>query len=320
MKTAVVFPPGAARTAYQVGAVSALVDAGIRFDVVACSSVGTLNGAFVATGQVDRLVELWSGWRTPDIMGTDWREIVRGAVFRSRNLMHNRPQRDRVIRRYIREEALLPGIRFRFNLADLGTGKQRVFEWPGAPMPLAPAVNASVAVPAAIRPVHALGTQWADGLTVDGFPLEELLAGCDIDRVFVLGVAPGTFGGDAPANAIDALLRAAQCNQYDEIWSGLEHATALTRLIESWDADRVRVEAAIEELVDDADQRSALLRVVDDTYGAAGFPLSRRPWELIPILPENEIRMFFTDYHPERSRQLIEAGRRDAEATLARAA
>src|SRR5215208_6378954 len=170
MRLGVFLTPGAARTAYQVGAVQALIEeGGLRFDVIAASSVGSLNGAFAATGQIDRLAELWSGWTTSDIMGVDFRAIFRGALLWAQNLMHNRPQKERVIDQYISSDALLPGVRFRFNLANLTDGGQQIFEWPGAPIPLPEGLQASVAVPAAIRPQKALGMQWADGLTVDGF-------------------------------------------------------------------------------------------------------------------------------------------------------
>jgi hypothetical protein len=47
----------------------------------------------------------------------------------------------------------------------------------------------------------------------------------------------------------------------------------------------------------------------------AGFARTRRPVDIVPILPE-EVPMFFTSYRPEWSRRLIELGRRDAAAVL----
>src|SRR5581483_9027590 len=64
---ALVLSGGGARGAYQAGAIAALVQqAGIRdgqplapFDVVCGSSIGALNGWFVATGQFTLLSQLW---------------------------------------------------------------------------------------------------------------------------------------------------------------------------------------------------------------------------------------------------------------------
>jgi hypothetical protein len=69
VRVGVFLTPAAARAAYQVGVLQVLVDeAGIGFDIIAASSVGALNGAFVATGQVDRMVEEWSRWRARDVL------------------------------------------------------------------------------------------------------------------------------------------------------------------------------------------------------------------------------------------------------------
>ena len=54
MKTGLFLTPGAARTAYEAGAVHTLVtEGGIAFDVIGTCSAWAINGSFVATGQVD---------------------------------------------------------------------------------------------------------------------------------------------------------------------------------------------------------------------------------------------------------------------------
>jgi predicted acylesterase/phospholipase RssA len=317
MRLGVFLPPGAARAAYQVGAVQALVrEGGLHFDVVAASSVGSLNGAFVATGQVDRLAELWAGWRTRHILGVDWRALARGLVWWAPNLMHNRPQKERVIDPYLGEAGLLPSVRFRFNLADLTEGECEIFEWPGAPIALAEGVNASVAVPGAIRPVEALGRQWADGLTIDGFPVEALALATGIERLFVLGVAPRTPDRRRAHTAYGVLLRALEINQYSETQLGLERAEAVNGEIRRWRAD---VGAALEALerLPDAALREDLVGNAERIAREAGFPYERGPVEIVPVLPERPTRMFFTSYSPRRSRALLEAGRRDALGVLA---
>jgi predicted acylesterase/phospholipase RssA len=317
MKVGVFLTPGAARAAYQVGAVQALVhEAGVHFDLVAASSVGSLNGAFVATGQVDRLAELWAGWRTRDILGVDWRALARGLVWWAPNTMHNRPQKERVIDPFLGTAALLPGVRLRFNLTDLTQGGAEVFEWPGAPFGLAEGVNASVAVPGAIKPAEELGKQWADGLTVDGFPVEAAALATGIERLFVLGVAPREPDRRPTRTAYGTLLRALEINQYSETQLGLERVEAVNEEIRRWRSDIDGVRAAVAQLPDDA-PREELLATVDRIAGAAGFPYTREPVEIVPILPERPTRMFFTSYAPRRSRTLLEAGRRDALRVLA---
>jgi predicted acylesterase/phospholipase RssA len=317
MRLGVFLTPGAARAAYQVGAVRALVhEGGLHFDVVAASSVGSLNGAFVATGQVDRLAELWAGWRTRDIAGVDWRALVRGAVWWAPNLMHNRPQKERAINPYVDESKLLPGVRFRFNLADLTDGEPAIFEWPGAPLGLAEGVNASVAVPGAIRPAEALGKQWADGLTIDGFPIEALALATGIERLFVLGVAPRTPERRRARTIYDVVLRALEINQFSETQLGLERAQAVNAEIRRWHDDRDAVREAL-GAVPDPQLRDELLSEAERIHRTVAFPYEREPVEIVAIVPERPTRMFFTSYSPARSRALLEAGRRDAMRALA---
>jgi predicted acylesterase/phospholipase RssA len=312
MKLGLFLTPGAARTAYQVGAVQALLnEGGLRFDVISASSVGTLNGAFAATGQIDQLVQLWSNWCTSDIMGVDWAALLKGAVLWAPNLMHNRPQKS-YIDQYIDEKKLVPGLRFRCNLAGLTSGNQEILEWPGTSIPLPAGVNASVAVPAAIKPFEAFNQQWVDGLTIDGFPLEEMVLETGVERVFVVGVAPRTYEGKPCTNAYQIALRAAEWNQYNETLAGLQQVEETNALIQSWVADREAVEQAVSALITDSDIRAELLAEIERAYLEAAFPYTRPVVEIIPILPEQEIAMFFTDYQPERSRTLIELGRQDA--------
>jgi predicted acylesterase/phospholipase RssA len=317
VKLGVFLTPGAARAAYQVGAVQALVrEGGLQFDVVAASSVGSLNGAFVATGQADRLAELWAGWRTRDILGVDWRALARGLVWWAPNTMHNRPQKEHVIDPYLGRAELLPGTRLRFNLTDLSEGGYQIFEWPGAPLGLADGVNASVAVPGAIKPAEALGKQWADGLTVDGFPVEAVALATGIERLFVLGVAPREPDRRRTRSAYGTLLRALEINQYSETQLGLERVEAVNAEIRRWRSDLDAVRDAVGRLPDGA-PREELLAEVERIAAGAGFPYERGPVEIVPILPERPTRMFFTSYSPRRSRALLEAGRRDALRVLA---
>ncbi len=318
MKTGLFLTPGAAMTAYEVGVVHALVqEGGIQFDVIAGSSAGAFNGAFTATGQIEQLVQLWSGWHSKDVLSTDWIGLLRGAVLWSPALM----QEDRYmsyVDKYINEERLLPGVRFRFNLANLNTGSQEFFEWPGgAPFSLSDGVKAAVSVPAVIKPREIQGTQWVDGFTVDGFPLEQLALETDIERVFVLGVAPQTLEDRLYPNMYQMIMRAMKLNQFSETYVGIEQAQQINTFIEQWETDRKAIEQIIEALVEDASTQAELLTEVEQAYMEANFPYKRAVIEIVPILPEHEIDMFFSDYQPERSKKLLEQGRKDALRILA---
>ena len=62
---------GGARGAYQIGAWRALTEAGIHISAVAGTSVGALNGALIAMGDLDRAEELWGNIHYSAVMDVD---------------------------------------------------------------------------------------------------------------------------------------------------------------------------------------------------------------------------------------------------------
>ena len=72
-KRALVLGGGGSRGAYQVGAVSALYELGYEFDIVVGTSVGSLNGAFLAceNASLDTAFELWSRVTTDMVLDYD---------------------------------------------------------------------------------------------------------------------------------------------------------------------------------------------------------------------------------------------------------
>lgn len=63
--TALVLSGGGAKGAYQAGVLEVLHDAGFRFNAISGVSVGALNGAMLATGQLQELLDVWCNM-TPD--------------------------------------------------------------------------------------------------------------------------------------------------------------------------------------------------------------------------------------------------------------
>lgn len=317
MRQGLFMTPGAARTSYQVGATQVLVsEAGLEFDVVAGSSVGGINASFVVTGQIDLLADLYAKWKNRDIWGYNWSGILKGAFFWSPSALENRRQRRGVIDPHIRDDKIREGCRLRINLANLTTGDEEVFEWPGAPISLADGVDASVAVPAAIPPYDYDGTQWGEGASIDSLPLELLLLETGVDRAFVVGVAPHE-GYEQPSRTLARnLLRSMEWWQYKEIQDGLDRAQEVNHHIRAWNESRRAVEDAIRANVENASERDRLLGEVEQIYAAAGFPFVRPETEIIVINPERPIEMMFNDYKPKRSQALLEQGRRDARRVL----
>ena len=303
MRLGVFFSPGAARGAYQAGVAYGLVhDAGLRFEVVSGSSVGALNGAFVASGKVDELVEFWSRARTRDILAVDWRALARGAVFWSRNLLSNGPQRRNVIEPYLSRADLPDDVRLRVNLDDLDSLSQAFFEWPGAALRMPDGVHACMAMVGMIRPYEALGKDWCDGGVLCGNPLEEIALSTGIERLFVVGVAPRGPIPTTCTSPLSVIQRTAEWSQFSETLLNIERAEEVNQLVVAWNRCR----------------DAAVAAGVADQFDAIPFPYTRPPVDIVPILPEESIDMMFIDYQPERSARLIDLGRRDALRALAR--
>ncbi|MBR5872565.1 MAG: patatin-like phospholipase family protein [Oscillospiraceae bacterium] len=70
MKRAIVLAGGGAKGSYHFGFWRAIRELGIDFQIVTGSSVGSLNGALMASGLYENGLEMWNTIKTPDIVET----------------------------------------------------------------------------------------------------------------------------------------------------------------------------------------------------------------------------------------------------------
>jgi NTE family protein len=68
---AVALEGGGARGAYQIGAWRALDEAGVKYNAVSGTSVGALNGALMAMGDLDRAEDIWKNIKYSSVMDVD---------------------------------------------------------------------------------------------------------------------------------------------------------------------------------------------------------------------------------------------------------
>lgn len=74
---------GGARGAYHIGAYKALLEEGFTFDGVVGTSIGALNGALIAQGDVDRAYELWQNISAKMLFGLpdkSWSDIIDDGI------------------------------------------------------------------------------------------------------------------------------------------------------------------------------------------------------------------------------------------------
>jgi len=185
--TAVVLGGGGVLGAVQVGMLRALLDAGVRPDLVVGTSVGAINGAVLAACPAaevaDRLEALW---RSPDAAAV----FAAGTVARLRELARTRtaahsaePLR-RALHAQLGDGRIedLP-VRFECCAARIEDAAEHWFT-SGA---VVDAVLASAAVPGLLPAVDVDGQHYMDGGLVDSIPLGRAVE-LGARRVFVLQV------------------------------------------------------------------------------------------------------------------------------------
>ena len=184
-RTAFVLLGGGARGAAQAGALTVLLDAGIRPDFIVGVSAGSWNGSYVALdptpGRAVQLEGLWIATTSNDIMGPNrWVSAI-NAVANRTSLYGSAGMRrtaERQVSNVTFEQLAVP---LAIVAADLVTGEP-VFFTEG---PVLPAVLASSAVPGIFPPVVESGAVLVDGGLVEW-------AGCvrameqGAERIFVI--------------------------------------------------------------------------------------------------------------------------------------
>ena len=166
---------GGLQGAHEVGQLRALAEAGVRPDLVVGTSVGALNGAFVAASPVSaaaRLFELWQGESLRLAFAeTLWARTMR--LMRSGTHLHSlEPLRT------LLADALPAGtfddlaLPFQCVAASIEGACARWF----SSGPLIPAVLASCAVPGLLPPVAVDGDHYFDGGLVDSIPVGRAVA------------------------------------------------------------------------------------------------------------------------------------------------
>jgi NTE family protein len=186
VRTAFVLGGGGLLGAHEVGMLRALSEAGIRPDMVVGTSIGAVNGAFVAADPeraAERLGELWGG----ESLGVVFSETVLGRAVRlARSGTHLHaidPLRNLLAETLPAEDFTDLKVPFHCVAACIEDATARWF----STGPIVPAVMASCAVPGLLPPVEVGGRHYFDGGLVDSIPVGHAVAlgaGC----VYVLQV------------------------------------------------------------------------------------------------------------------------------------
>lgn len=205
MTTAVVLSGGGSLGAVQVGMLQALMEAGVRFDLLVGTSVGAINAAWVAGDPtldgVNDLARLWRGLARDDVFPTRPWHAVAAAAGRRRSLVPDSGLRALLVEhlKFPRlEDAAVP---LHIVAADARTGR-RVLLSTG---PAVEAVLASTAIPGVLPPVQFDGQWLVDGGVVDNCPIG-CAAELGSDTIWVLP-AGYPCASDIPSTAVGMALQ-----------------------------------------------------------------------------------------------------------------
>jgi NTE family protein len=197
--------------AAQVGGLLALLEAGIRPDVVVGCSVGALNGTFLAAepglAQVEALAEVWLALTSGSVFATPRRRQLANVVCGRDHILDDHGLRDLIRRLSPVGDLAECRVPMQVVTTDLDAG---VPAWFSAG-PAEDILAASAALPGLFPPVEMDGH-----LHVDGGVLEPLPVGRALDlgvaTTYVLDVTAGTVASgvrDArrPRSALEVLIR-----------------------------------------------------------------------------------------------------------------
>jgi NTE family protein len=199
---------GASLGAIQAGMLQALYERDIRPDVIVATSVGALNGAYIASRpQVPEtargLAEIWRGVHRQDVFPFNPATALVGITGRRNYLVPNGALR-RLISEHVEFERLeQASVPFHVVAVDLFTGRERRL----SRGPALDAVLASAAIPGVFSPVEWEDTELIDGGVANNTPISHALElGCD--QIYVLSTGTACALPEAPHGALGMAIHA----------------------------------------------------------------------------------------------------------------
>lgn len=202
MTTAFVLSGGASHGAIQVGMADALYAAGIQPDLVIGTSVGAVNGAWLAGERsIDDLVELWRSLRSRQIFPVRPLVGLRGFLGRASHLVPSSGL-GQVLKQNLAfanlEDAPIP---FSVIVTDAWTGEEVRLEHG----PAKSAILASAAIPGLFPSVEIEGRTFIDGGIVDNTPISKAIE-AGATEVWVLSTGYGCALTTPPKGAMAMAL------------------------------------------------------------------------------------------------------------------
>lgn len=158
----------------QVPFLQALIDLGIRPDLIVGASVGSLNGAFLAfhPDNLHGLAELWLSLRDQRLWSRNVLEIGQSLLFKRMSLYSNDFLRRLIEPHVTIDEISASQIPLFITATNLTTGRKHIF----SSGPVIDSIMASSAVPGLFPPVRIRGEWFVDGIVATGLDLDTAIS------------------------------------------------------------------------------------------------------------------------------------------------
>jgi NTE family protein len=182
---------GASLGSIQAGMLRALYERGVAPDVIVATSVGAVNGAYIASRPptvetAEELAAIWRGVRRQDVFPFNPATALIGITGRRNYLIPNGPLSSLIAAQLEFDRLEHSPISLHVVAVDLFTGRERRL----ASGPALEAVLASTAIPGVFPPVEWEDTELIDGGVANNTPISHALElGCDQIYVFPTGAA-----------------------------------------------------------------------------------------------------------------------------------
>ncbi|GAA1977612.1 patatin-like phospholipase family protein [Microbacterium pumilum] len=195
---------GGIRGAVEIGMIQALLEAGIRPDVVAGTSIGAINGALVAADPTPTVVDtLMRAWTSPEATAVYGDSLGAQAwrLIKTQTHLNSPAPLQRILERSLGVDARFEdlAVPLRVVAANIERAAEHVFD----SGPLIPAVLASASVPGLLPATRIGDEHFIDGGVVNSIPIDQALA-AGARTVFVLQVGRVETPLEAPTSAVGA--------------------------------------------------------------------------------------------------------------------
>jgi NTE family protein len=173
--TAFVLGGGGLLGSAEVGMLRALLERGVKPDVIVGTSIGAINGAAMAARpDADGVADLAQLWRELTASGVFAGSVIRRVttLARTRTSLHSSSGLRRLLERHLPDSIEELPVRFECVAASIEAAAEHWF----TRGPLVDAVLASAAVPGILPPVAVGGEHFIDGGIVNSIPVSRAVA------------------------------------------------------------------------------------------------------------------------------------------------